>query len=58
LIAADPDAEHERQTLLGGRTLIVEQETILDAKRFIDKIVEGGVAVVQVVPSYLEVLVS
>ena len=58
MIAADPDAEHERQTLLGGRTLIVEQETILDAKRFIDKIVEGGVAVVQVVPSYLEVLVS
>src|SRR5262249_10177889 len=44
--------------LMGGRTLIVEQETILDAKRFIDKIVEGRVAVVQVVPSYLEVLVS
>src|SRR5262245_1000639 len=44
--------------LVGGRTLIVEQETILDAKRSIDKIVEGRVAVVQVVPSYLEVLVS
>src|SRR5438876_730932 len=44
--------------LVGGRTLIVEQETILDAKRFIDKIVEGRVGVVQVVPSYLEVLVS
>src|SRR5881296_539564 len=44
--------------MVGGRTLIVEQETILDAKRFIDKIVEGSVAVVQVVPSYLEVLVS
>src|SRR5213596_2795643 len=44
--------------LVGGRTLVVEQETILDAKRFIDKIVEGRVAVVQVVPSYLEVLVS
>src|SRR5206468_2564840 len=28
--------------LVGGRTLIVEQETILDAKRFIDKIVEAG----------------
>src|SRR5207245_11353095 len=25
--------------LVGGRTLLVEQETILDAKRFIDKIV-------------------
>lgn len=44
--------------LVGGRTLIVEQETILDAKRFIDKIVEAKVNVVQVVPSYLEVLVS
>src|SRR5215469_5250352 len=44
--------------LVGGRTLIVEQETILDAKHFIDKIVEGRVNVVQVVPSYLEVLVS
>src|ERR1041385_1306253 len=44
--------------LVGGRTLIIEQEMILDAKRFIDKIVGGRVNVVQVVPSYLEVLVS
>src|SRR5947199_27356 len=44
--------------LAGGRTLIVEQETILDARRFIDKIVDGRVAVVRVVPSYLEVLLS
>jgi amino acid adenylation domain-containing protein len=44
--------------LVGGRTLLVEHETILDAKRFIDKIVEGRVNVVQVVPSYLEVLLS
>src|SRR6058998_3530308 len=44
--------------LVGGRTLIIEQETILDAKRFIDKIVEARVNVVQVVPSYLDVLVS
>src|SRR5216117_132442 len=44
--------------LVGGRTLIVEQETILDAKRFIEKIVAARVNVVQVVPSYLEVLVS
>src|SRR6266498_817058 len=44
--------------LVGGRTLLVEQETILDAKRFIGKIVDGRVAVVQVVPSYLEVLLS
>jgi len=44
--------------LVGGRTLLVEQETILDAKRFIDKIVDAKVNVMQVVPSYLEVLVS
>jgi amino acid adenylation domain-containing protein len=44
--------------LVGGRTLIIEQETILDAKRFIEKIIEARVNVVQVVPSYLEVLVS
>jgi amino acid adenylation domain-containing protein len=44
--------------LVGGRTLIIEQELILDAKRFIEKIVGARVNVVQVVPSYLEVLVS
>src|SRR5437879_1356552 len=44
--------------LVGGRTLLVEQDAILDAKRFIGKIVDGRVAVVQVVPSYLEVLLS
>jgi amino acid adenylation domain-containing protein len=44
--------------LAGGRTVIVEQATILDAKRFIDKIALARVNVVQVVPSYLEVLVT
>src|SRR5438876_5647738 len=44
--------------LVGGRTQIIEQELILDAKRFIDKIADARVNVVQVVPSYLEVLVS
>ena len=44
--------------LVGGRTLIVEQETILDANRFLEGIALGRVAVVQVVPSYLEVLVT
>src|SRR5262249_62373801 len=34
------------------------QETILDAGRFVDRIVEGRVAVVQVVPSYLDVVLS
>src|SRR5438874_12830711 len=44
--------------LVGGRTLLVEQEIILDAGRFIDKIVDAKVGIVQVVPSYLEVLES
>src|SRR5437763_1872535 len=44
--------------LVGGRTLLVEQEIILDAGRFIDKVARAKVNVVQVVPSYLEVLVS
>jgi amino acid adenylation domain-containing protein len=44
--------------LVGGRTLIVEQEAILDARRFVDTIVDGRIAVVQVVPSYLEVVLS
>src|SRR5437660_4443866 len=44
--------------LVGGRTLVIEQEAILDAERFVDKIVEGRVTVLQVVPSYLEVLLT
>src|SRR5438093_4805542 len=44
--------------LVGGRTLLIEQEAILDARRFVDKLVAGRVAVVQVVPSYLEVILS
>jgi amino acid adenylation domain-containing protein len=44
--------------LVGGRTLLVEQEIILDARRFIDKLADAEVNIVQVVPSYLEVLVS
>src|SRR6266704_1792248 len=44
--------------LAGGRTLIIEQEAILDAKRFVAKIADARVAVVQVVPSYLEVVLS
>jgi len=44
--------------LVGGRVVIVEQETILDARRFIGKIVNARVNIVQLVPSYLEVVVS
>ena len=44
--------------LVGGRTLLVEQDVILDVGRFVETIVEGRVAVLQVVPSYLEVVLS
>ncbi len=44
--------------LVGGRTLLIEQEVILDVQRFVETIVAGRVAVLQVVPSYLEVVLS
>lgn len=44
--------------LVGGRTLLVEQEVILDVARFVDTIVEGRVGVLQIVPSYLDVVVA
>ncbi|MEU6403459.1 amino acid adenylation domain-containing protein [Streptomyces sp. NPDC046985] len=44
--------------LAGGRTLIVEQDAIVDVERFVDTLVRERVQVVQVVPSYLEVVVS
>jgi amino acid adenylation domain-containing protein len=44
--------------LVGGRTLLVEQDAIMDVERFVDRIVDARVAVLQVVPSYLEVVLS
>ena len=44
--------------LAGGRTLLVEQETILDVERFVDTIDRGRAGVLQVVPSYLEAVLS
>src|SRR5690242_13738641 len=44
--------------LAGGRTLIVEQDVILDVARFVDAIEAGRVNVLQIVPSYLEVVLS
>ncbi|MET8093897.1 non-ribosomal peptide synthetase [Micromonospora sp. NPDC005220] len=44
--------------LVGGRTLIVEQDVILDIPRFLDTIVAGEVETLQVVPSYLEMLLT
>jgi amino acid adenylation domain-containing protein len=42
--------------LVGGRTHIVAQEEILDVRRFLDTIVKHGATVLQVVPSYLDIL--
>ena len=44
--------------LVGGRTLLVEQDVILDVPRFVDTIEAGRVNVLQVVPSYLEAVLA
>ncbi|MFH8348655.1 amino acid adenylation domain-containing protein [Streptomyces sp. NPDC018045] len=44
--------------LVGGRTRIVGQREILDVRRYVDSVVEGDVEVLQVVPSYLEVMLT
>ncbi|MEV5667081.1 non-ribosomal peptide synthetase [Streptomyces flaveolus] len=44
--------------LTGGRTLLVDQEAVLDTDRFLDTITEGRVDILQVVPSYLDVLLT
>ncbi|MFJ3640557.1 amino acid adenylation domain-containing protein [Streptomyces sp. NPDC090108] len=44
--------------LVGGRTLLVGQDVITDVERFVDTLAENRVAVAQLVPSYLEVVVS
>ncbi|MEV6572335.1 amino acid adenylation domain-containing protein [Streptomyces sp. NPDC051577] len=44
--------------LTGGRTLLVEQEAVLDVPRFLDTLARGGVNVLQVVPSYLDAILS
>jgi amino acid adenylation domain-containing protein len=44
--------------LVGGRTLVVPQDVILDVARFVDTIADGRVNVAQLVPSYLEVVLT
>ncbi|MGD6978260.1 MULTISPECIES: non-ribosomal peptide synthetase [Citricoccus] len=44
--------------VVGGRTLIIGQDRILDVEQFVDTVERGGVAVFQVVPSYLEAVVA
>ncbi|MFG3101437.1 amino acid adenylation domain-containing protein [Streptomyces sp. NPDC048182] len=44
--------------LVGGTTEIIDTGVQLDVGRFVDRIAAGGVHVVQVVPSYLDVLLT
>ncbi|MEV7320049.1 amino acid adenylation domain-containing protein [Streptomyces sp. NPDC093970] len=44
--------------LVGGRTLLVEQDVITDVERFVGTLERHRVGVAQLVPSYLEVVVS
>ncbi len=44
--------------LVGGRTLLVPQEVILDVERFVEEITAQRVAILQLVPSYLEVVAT
>jgi amino acid adenylation domain-containing protein len=42
--------------LLGAQTLVVSRDDVLDVRRFLAAVVDGGATVIQVVPSYLDVL--
>ncbi|GAA3048361.1 amino acid adenylation domain-containing protein [Pseudonocardia yunnanensis] len=44
--------------MVGGRTVIIEQDVILDVQRFVEKVIDQRIAVLQVVPSYLEVVLT
>ncbi|MGW0631824.1 non-ribosomal peptide synthetase [Streptomyces sp. NPDC002758] len=44
--------------LVGGQTLLVQQDVILDVPRFLDTVSDGKVTVLQVVPSYLEAVLT
>lgn len=44
--------------LVGGRTVLVPQEDVLDVARFVDTVAAERVAVLQVVPSYLDAVLA
>ncbi|MFC8230357.1 amino acid adenylation domain-containing protein [Streptomyces sp. NPDC057287] len=44
--------------LTGGRTLLIGQEAILDVRRYVDTLVTGRVGIVQMVPSYLDAVLT
>ena len=44
--------------LVGGRTHIVEQDVVLDVHRFLDSLERDGIQLAQLVPSYLDIVMS
>lgn len=44
--------------LVGGRTVLVEQEVLLDVRRFIDTLAQQRVELAQLVPTYLDVFLA
>ncbi|GGU73745.1 non-ribosomal peptide synthetase [Lentzea flava] len=44
--------------LVGGRTVLVEQEVIMDIERLVDTVVDSQCGVLQLVPSYLDLVLS
>jgi amino acid adenylation domain-containing protein len=44
--------------LVGGRTVVIEQDSVLDVDRFVEEVRSNGVEVLQVVPSYLDVVLA
>jgi len=44
--------------LSGGTTVILPQESVLDAERFVHEVIEEKVTVLEVVPSYLDVILT
>lgn len=43
---------------LGGTTAIYSQELVLEVERFLEKVIEDGVTLLEVVPSYLAVMLD
>jgi amino acid adenylation domain-containing protein len=44
--------------LVGGRTVLIDQPTILDVSRFVDTVITERVGVLQLVPSYLDTVLE
>ena len=44
--------------LVGGRTEIVDTDVQLDVRRFLDHVTGGAVDVIQIVPSYLDIMLT